>query len=70
MWWCDCYVICWQSDSSDELVDYLQYVCANDVNRPVGTVIHSGMLNNRGGYENDCSLFRIDENRYVLTTNA
>ena len=38
-------------------------MCSNDVDRPVGTVIHTGMQNRHGGYENDCSVIRTDENR-------
>lgn len=30
---------------------------------PVGHIVHTGMLNERGGYENDCSVVRISKNR-------
>jgi pyruvate dehydrogenase phosphatase regulatory subunit len=33
------------------------------VNIPVGGIIHTGMQNRSGGYENDCSLARIAENQ-------
>lgn len=46
-----------------EVVDFLQYLCSNDVDVPVGSIIHTGMQNDRGGYENDCSLARISENQ-------
>jgi pyruvate dehydrogenase phosphatase regulatory subunit len=46
-----------------EVVDSLQYLCSNDVNIPVGGIIHTGMQNRSGGYENDCSLARIAENQ-------
>ncbi|XP_033223647.1 pyruvate dehydrogenase phosphatase regulatory subunit, mitochondrial [Belonocnema kinseyi] len=49
-----------------EVVDYLQYLCSNDVDVPIGSIIHSGMQNNRGGYENDCSLARINANHYMM----
>jgi glycine cleavage system aminomethyltransferase T len=46
-----------------EVVDSLQYLCSNDVDIPVGGIIHTGMQNKKGGYENDCSLARIAENQ-------
>ncbi|CAL7940333.1 unnamed protein product [Xylocopa violacea] len=49
-----------------EVVDLLQYLCSNDVDVPVGSIIHTGMQNHRGGYENDCSLARIAPNHYMM----
>lgn len=46
-----------------EVVDSLQYLCSNDVDIPVGGIIHTGMQNKNGGYENDCSLARIAVNQ-------
>lgn len=46
-----------------EIVDLLQYLCSNDVDVPVGSIIHTGMQNTHGGYENDCSLARISNNQ-------
>lgn len=46
-----------------EVVDYLQKLCSNDVNIPVGGMAHTGMQNEKGGYENDCMLVRKTENR-------
>lgn len=40
---------------------YLQRLCSNDVNIPVGGIVHTGMQNERGGYENDCLLVRQDK---------
>ncbi|XP_031826376.1 pyruvate dehydrogenase phosphatase regulatory subunit, mitochondrial [Nomia melanderi] len=54
----------WSNDL--EVVDLLQYLCSNDVDVPVGSIIHTGMQNNRGGYENDCSLARIASNHYMM----
>lgn len=47
----------------NEVVDLLQYLCSNDVDQPVGSIIHTGMHNRHGGYENDCSLARLSENQ-------
>ncbi|XP_023244971.1 pyruvate dehydrogenase phosphatase regulatory subunit, mitochondrial [Copidosoma floridanum] len=49
-----------------EVVDFLQYMCSNDVDVAVGSIIHTGMQNHRGGYENDCSLARIAPNHYMM----
>lgn len=50
----------------NEVVEALQYVCSNDVDVPVGSIIHTGMQNRRGGYENDCSLARLSHNHYMM----
>lgn len=50
------------------MVDYLQKLCSNDVNIPVGAISHTGMQNDRGGYENDCIMVRLSENRYINLT--
>lgn len=49
-----------------EVVDYLQRLCSNDVDVPVGSIIHTGMQNRHGGYENDCSVARVAENHYMM----
>lgn len=49
-----------------EVVDFLQYVCANDIDREIGSVVHTGMLNYRGGFENDCSIVRLAKNRFFM----
>ncbi|XP_024082203.1 pyruvate dehydrogenase phosphatase regulatory subunit, mitochondrial isoform X2 [Cimex lectularius] len=50
----------------DEVVKALQYLCSNDVDVSIGSIIHSGMQNESGGYENDCSLIRIAPNHYMM----
>ena len=57
----DC-VSVWQS-AGHEVVSYLQHVCSNDVDKAVGCIVHTGMQNDHGGYENDCSLIRLAHNR-------
>ncbi|XP_035679828.1 pyruvate dehydrogenase phosphatase regulatory subunit, mitochondrial-like [Branchiostoma floridae] len=52
--------------SGDEVVTYLQRLCCNEVDVPVGTVLHTGMLNHYGGYENDCRIARLANNHYVI----
>lgn len=49
-----------------EVVDYLQRLCSNDVDVPIGSIAHTGMQNQHGGYENDCSVARVADNHYML----
>lgn len=51
--------------TKDQALDLLQHLCANDLDVPVGHIVHTGMLNERGGYENDCSVVRLSKNRFV-----
>lgn len=57
-----------KSQESDTVVDYLQKLCSNDVNIPVGGISHTGMQNDRGGYENDCIMVRLSENSYFMVS--
>lgn len=49
-----------------EALDILQYLCSNDVDIPLNSIVHTGMQNQYGGYENDCSVVRLDENRFMV----
>lgn len=50
--------------AANQVVEFMQKLCSNDVNMPLGGVVHSGMQNERGGYENDCLLIRRSDNRW------
>lgn len=52
--------------AGNQVVEYMQKLCSNDVNTPEGGVIHTGMQNDRGGYENDCLLIRRTDNSYLM----
>merc|ERR1719369_2120558 len=52
----------------DSVVNYLQMLCSNDVNIPVGGIIPTGMQNEGGGYENDCLLIRRDTNSFFMVS--
>ncbi|MDB5077161.1 MAG: FAD-dependent oxidoreductase [Chloroflexi bacterium] len=56
--------------SGTDVVPYLQYLCANDMDRPVGTVIYTQLLNERGGIECDVTITRLAEDRYRLITGT
>jgi 4-methylaminobutanoate oxidase (formaldehyde-forming) len=49
---------------------YLQRLCANDIDRPVGTVTYTQMLNRRGGIECDFTVTRVAEDRFLIVTGT
>ncbi len=49
---------------------FLQYLCANDVDRPVGAVVYTQMLNPRGGIECDLSVTRLAEECFFIVTGT
>jgi 4-methylaminobutanoate oxidase (formaldehyde-forming) len=49
---------------------FLQRLSANDVDRPVGGVIYTQMLNARGGIECDLTITRLTEDRFRLVTGT
>jgi len=52
----------------NSVLNYLQMLCSNDVNIPVGGIIPTGMQNEGGGYENDCLLIRRDTNSFFMVS--
>lgn len=48
----------------------LSWICANDITRPVGTVIYTQMLNDRGGIECDLTVTRLAADRYYIVTGT
>jgi 4-methylaminobutanoate oxidase (formaldehyde-forming) len=48
----------------------LQRACANDVAVPAGRIVHTGVLNERGGYESDLTVTRLDGVSYLVTGGA
>jgi 4-methylaminobutanoate oxidase (formaldehyde-forming) len=48
----------------------LQRLCANDVDRPVGTVTYTQLLNRRGGIECDLTVTRLAADRFLLVTGT
>jgi 4-methylaminobutanoate oxidase (formaldehyde-forming) len=52
--------------SGPEAVEFLQRICANDVDRGPGTVVYTQMLNRRGGIESDLTVTRLTDDRFRL----
>jgi pyruvate dehydrogenase phosphatase regulatory subunit len=57
-----------QSSNTDDVVAYLQKLCCNDVNIPIGTCIKTGMLNKRGGFENECIIVRLTDSSFFMVS--
>ena len=51
-------------------VRFLEGMCANRIDRPVGTVVYTQLLNERGGIEADLSVLRRAEDRFLVVTGT
>jgi 4-methylaminobutanoate oxidase (formaldehyde-forming) len=51
-------------------VALLQWLCANDVDREVGAVTYTQLLNRRGGIECDLTVTRMAPDRFLLVTGT
>jgi len=51
-------------------LNFLNHVCANEINQPVGTVVYTQCLNKRGGIECDFTVTRLDEERFFIITGT
>jgi 4-methylaminobutanoate oxidase (formaldehyde-forming) len=49
---------------------FLQRLCDNDVDKPVGAVVYTSMLNHRGGIECDFTVTRLAEDRFRIVTGT
>ena len=52
--------------SGPDAASFLRWLCANDVDRPTGSVIYTQMLNPRGGIESDLTVTRLSDDRFRL----
>jgi len=48
----------------------LDWICANDVARPVGSLAYTQLLNERGGIECDLTVARLAADRYYIITGT
>ncbi len=49
---------------------FLERLCANRIDRPVGTIVYTQLLNARGGIEADLSVTRRAADRFLLVTGT
>lgn len=43
-------------------------MCSNDIDIDVGGIVHTGMQNQMGGYENDCMVCRTEKNSFFVVS--
>ncbi|GAA6150220.1 FAD-dependent oxidoreductase [Pseudooceanicola nitratireducens] len=48
----------------------LSWIAANDVAKPVGSLIYTQMLNDRGGIETDLTCVRVKQDEYYIVTGT
>src|SRR5215468_8438897 len=48
----------------------LSWICANDVAKPVGSLVYTQMLNKRGGIECDLTVSRLADDSYYIVTGT
>jgi 4-methylaminobutanoate oxidase (formaldehyde-forming) len=48
----------------------LQWICANDLDRPPGSLVYTQMLNARGGIQCDLTVARLDDERFYVVTGT
>jgi 4-methylaminobutanoate oxidase (formaldehyde-forming) len=48
----------------------LNYVCANNIDQPVGTIIYTECLNKHGGIECDFTVTRLAKDRFFIVTGT
>jgi glycine cleavage system aminomethyltransferase T/glycine/D-amino acid oxidase-like deaminating enzyme len=51
-------------------VAFLQGLCANDVDVPVGRIVYTQLLNRRGGIECDLTVTRVTGDRFLMITGT
>ncbi|TIO12371.1 MAG: FAD-dependent oxidoreductase [Mesorhizobium sp.] len=50
--------------------NFLQRICAGNVDVPVGKLVYTHMLNDRGGIETDITVNRLGETQYLIISSA
>lgn len=50
--------------------NFLQTLCDNDIDKPVGSVVYTQMLNARGGIECDFTVSRLASDRFMIVTGT
>ncbi len=56
--------------SGPDALKALDWICANDVSKPVGRLTYTQLLNTRGGIEADLTVARIADDRFYIVTGT
>ena len=53
-----------------DAMDYLQLICANDVDVSTGRIVYTQWLNKKGGIEADVTITRLDVDDYLVVSGT
>jgi len=53
-----------------DAMDYLQIICANDVDIEIGKLVYTQWLNHKGGIEADVTVSRIDNDDFLIVSGT
>jgi glycine cleavage system aminomethyltransferase T/glycine/D-amino acid oxidase-like deaminating enzyme len=53
-----------------EALAVLQRLCANDIDVPIGKMVYTAMLNERGGFESDLTITRLADSTFFILTGS
>lgn len=53
-----------------DALSVLNRICAANLDRPIGSSVYTGLLNARGGYESDLTVFRLGAERFMVVTGS
>ncbi len=56
--------------SGPAATDFLERICANRIDQPVGKIVYTTLLNEHGKIVADLIVVRLEENRYLLITST
>ncbi len=51
-------------------LSFLESICANRIDRPVGTIVYTALCNSRGGIVADLTVSRLEEDRFWILTGG
>lgn len=51
-------------------LSFLESICANQIDRPVGSIIYTALCNSRGGIVADLTVSRLEEDRFWILTGG
>uniref|UniRef100_A0AC34FMU9 Pyruvate dehydrogenase phosphatase regulatory subunit, mitochondrial n=1 Tax=Panagrolaimus sp. ES5 TaxID=591445 RepID=A0AC34FMU9_9BILA len=49
-----------------DAVTFLQKICSGNIDKPVGSTVYTGMQNENGGYVTDCTMSRIEDDKFFI----
>lgn len=56
--------------SGSGALEFLQYLCANDIDSPIGSVVYTQALNPKGGIECDFTVTRLGKEKFFIITGT